>query len=678
MTRAIVVGGLWALVWAVALAWRAEAPHVALSTYGVIAPLCLVGALLGSWLPTAGLRAAPLRGTLTWTATFLILWAGAFATHHFLLTHSFDLLEEVAAFFAGALLATTLLGAGLVGWWTRHVHRPSKRWAALPPAVLATLGALTASLVTPPILGFEAVVAGAVVVTSGCVVFAWRALNLGSAETRWERLCAAAILLASAGGLTMYATSDATRDDVWRHEAMSRSLMRGIVRVADGDGDGVSGAMGHPDCHPDDARRFPGARERPGDGVDDNCLGGDAPLEAVAALWRDGGARARTRADLPFTRAPHHILLITVDAARADALSLYDCPRPTTPNLKNLGELALVFEQAWSASNYTATSLFSLMTGLYPSAFLDGVAVGARPGLTLAEQLVAAGWSTEAIVDLHPSLPHLYAGFQAVDESLGARAAGAVRNRSTGSTATEITALGVAALDRLGQRETPGMLWLHYSEPHAAYLSHPGYETEEDDRSRYEGEIAFTDAAIGRLLAHARDTGRLKDTIIVITSDHGEAFGEHGVWTHGQSLFEEELHVPLVIYLPNARGDGFKAARVTAPVDLTDVTPTLLDAVGVSPNSPTHGESLLAHALTGRPLKTPEVFAEVRLPYARIQAWRQGDDKWLFNHLTGHVSRFDLRADPGEQDPLEPTPESLQRVSRWIDLHLALPAISAP
>jgi hypothetical protein len=113
-------------------------------------------------------------------------------------------------------------------------------------------------------------------------------------------------------------------------------------------------------------------------------------------------------------------------------------------------------------------------------------------------------------------------------------------------------------------------------------------------------------------------------------------------------------------------------------VDLSDVTPTLLHAVGVVSPSPHHGESLLPHLLEGTPLRTPEVFAETRLPYARIQMWRLGSEKFIFDHLQGVALRFDLDRDPEEKNGQELSPSQKEDIQRWIDTHLAFPKTWSP
>jgi arylsulfatase A-like enzyme len=599
-------------------------------------------------------------------------WAGTYWASHLMLTSSFDLLHEIAALFATAVTALVLWPWGLAILNKGVAAQPLGRASGVLFLAIATLVAWVASTAIAPIVGFGLLASAMAVASGGLGAIGMRCLlaERGLSSRTATGLVALSIV-AVLGGLAGFQSSAAIRDDARAASSFTHRMMVGLSSLLDGDGDGVASGLGFTDCDDVDPSVFPGATETAGNGRDDNCGGGDGDPSATLALWAGTGARSGTPSPSSFPTKKWNVVVITLDAVRADHLSLYGYERATSPSLDNLGKLSVVFDAAWSASNFTSLSLFSLFTGLYPSRYLDGEQILARPGMTLTEQLRAHGYRTEAVVDLHPKLPHVFAGFDRVDDSLGVRAAKAVRNRSTGSTANELTELAGATAHRLATMDTPFFLWVHYSEPHAAYLPHPQFEFGPDEVDRYDGEIAFADHAVGRLLAQMHNEGRLKDTLIVVTSDHGEAFGEHGVETHGQSLYEEELRVPLLIYLPSETGRGFATKRISWPLDLTDITPTLLHAVGATARFPMHGESLLGPALDGHPLKTPQAFAETRLPYARLQALREGATKTVINHLTGTTWQTDLSADPHERAPVSTDHKAGDRLRAFVDLHLA-------
>ena len=681
LIRGLALGGLWGLLWTVVEMASSGLSALAGGLALLTAP-CLLGGALGSLIPAGRIGRHP-RG-LAWALGLLaiLFWFGVYGAEELLLSLSFEATTEVAALFATLVLGLALLALALGAWLTRRAPGPARRWAGLPWLVLAVLGAALASRVTHWFLGFEWLTVLAMLGSSALAVAAASASLPGRmlSDRRLVAAVAAAVTLLWALGLILYSLAEGVRATAWRASPMVGTLARSLAALTDADGDGISSALGHPDCDDSDTAVFPGAVDPPGNGRDENCLGGgEADQAAVRALWAPGGARGPTPpADLGgFERRHYNIVLLTIDATRADHTSLHGYERRTTPNLEELGQVSLVFDSAWSASNYTAMSLYSLFTGRYPTAFFHGLDVVATQGLSLPEQLVAAGYHTECYVDFHPPRPQLYAGCRWLDDSMGTRAAAAMRNRYAGSTSLELMALASASVNRLAGLGKPFFIWIHASDPHAEYLAHraAGIDFGDEELDRYDAEIAFVDRALGRLLGRLAATGKMTDTIIVVSADHGEAFGEHGSFTHGHNLYEEQVHVPLLIYLPGPEGRGFAAARIDAPVDLTDVAPTLYDALGIAPRFPMHGESLLPVVLGGQPLRTPEVFTEVRLPYARAQALRRGRDKLILDHLVGAVHRFDLGRDPGEQDGTTGDAAAAEELGRWIDLHLAYPRL---
>jgi arylsulfatase A-like enzyme len=674
--RGLAYGGAFGLLWACIEGLFAGSLTAIPSTGFALITCGFAGGALSELVPAERISSWSLGRVGGYMIAGAMLWLVSQWSFTFLLRNSFDLLEEVANVFTMLVFASGVIGACLLGFTSARWTAPAERLACLLPLMAAVGMALFASRVTSFIVGFEFItlVSGSL----ACCLAAWAtrvALQDSWFEKR-ETLSAIAFVcvLGLGGGLAHYTMDETARAAAWSKVPLTRNLASTFATILDGDVDGIGQGYGHPDCDDISPNVFPGAREIPGNNRDDNCLGGDVSKEEVIALWSGPKAtRGEPAQRVEFDRKPYNVLFVTLDAVRADHTSLHGYHKPTTPTLKELGESSLVFESAWSASNFTALSMMSLFTGLYPTSYLDRETIIGREKLTLPAQLEGAGYITEAIVDLHPALPHLYAGFLEVDDTLGMRATAAVRNRSSGSTAYELSRLARQALKRLTAQEKPWFLWVHYSEPHAEYLPHPGYEFGDDLMGLYDGEIAYADQALRLLLNRLRDGGNAENTIVVVTSDHGEAFGEHGVFTHGQSLFVEEVHVPLVIHLPSANGTAPLAKRISDPMDLTDVAPTLLDALGLKALYPMHGESLLPRAIADVPLRTPEAFTETRLPYARLQALRRGDKVVLLDHLIGTAKSYDLATDPGQLRPTFGDDQAAQSMAKWIDLHLALP-----
>jgi arylsulfatase A-like enzyme len=200
-------------------------------------------------------------------------------------------------------------------------------------------------------------------------------------------------------------------------------------------------------------------------------------------------------------------------------------------------------------------------------------------------------------------------------------------------------------------------LWLHYVDPHAAYVPHREFDFGTKSRDLYDGEVAFVDAQVGRLLAAIVDAGLAPRTAIVVTSDHGEAFGEHGVVRHGHEVWEELVHVPLIVHVPTATPRHVQARR-----SAIDLVPTLLELTSAPPPPPpgqgrdfVSGQSLLPDVLgpNGRPEEERPVLVDMpEGPYNdERQAFFDGAYKLIATNGRP-LGLYDLNADPGEAHDL--------------------------
>jgi len=311
------------------------------------------------------------------------------------------------------------------------------------------------------------------------------------------------------------------------------------------------------------------------------------------------------------------ILMIVVDALRADALGCYGAGARATPALDRLAAGGIRFERAFAPSSWTKPSIASLLTGLYPSqhrclhGLLEDAGRGSVDGLnprlvTMAERLRAAGYAT-AVVQTNPHV-HARFGFAQGFE------------RSVDLSYRDDHRVSVAARGLLRELRAPFFLYLHYLAPHVPYKPHPdgpfaplspryaaGVGFGHSDlaawarrrrppspqllaelRQLYRGEVFYADQQIGGVLAQLRRLDLARRTLVVVTADHGEEFGEHGGLEHGHSLFPEVLRVPLILAGPGLPR-GQSSSRLASLIDLF---PTVLDLVGLEPQPNLPGESL--------------------------------------------------------------------------------------
>lgn len=374
------------------------------------------------------------------------------------------------------------------------------------------------------------------------------------------------------------------------YTGLGAPIARGIRKTFDRDRDGYSRFLGGGDCDDGDATVHPGAPEIPDDGIDQNCVGGDASLKA-------------THEDIAFVPVPAtvpkdaNILVITIDTTRADHLGAYGYKRPTTPNLDKLAAEGTVFDAGWAHAPSTRYSMPAILTGRLPLDVYYDYAIPGWPGLspkatTLGELFQPLGYATGAITnydyfDRSRRMDQGFAEYDNEDARLHGGVAGVGPERTRGSSSREQTDKAIAFVDRHAAEKW--MLWVHYYDPHADYEPHPEVTPfGTDEVALYDGEIRFTDLHLGRLFDELRVKGLYDKTIIVVTGDHGEGFGEHGVLRHGYHLYAAQTKVPIIMRVP-----GLPAHHSKTPAGHVDIAPTLVNLVGGQPNPDMMGRSLV-------------------------------------------------------------------------------------
>lgn len=375
----------------------------------------------------------------------------------------------------------------------------------------------------------------------------------------------------------------------------------------------------------------------------------------------DRGASAPREAGGP------NVVLITVDTLNRDHLGCYGYSRATSPEVDRLAADSLVFERAYSQAPWTTPSLGSLLTSRYPSqlGIHDEVSVLPEEATLLSEILQRQGYSTGAVIshDFCSERWNFHQGFDSFDES---NVKGYLEATSEG-----VTDRGLDFLAAQGDR--PFFLWLHYFDPHGSYREHEGFSFLDPGadrgpfvasvihledlqkikpphvrrdlnivRSFYDSEVAYTDHHIGRFLDQLRLRDLYDSTLVVFTADHGEGFAEHGLMGHTTVLYNEVVNVPLLVKVP-----GVPPRRVSAPVPLLDVLPTVLE-VTESPRP----EGMQGRSLLSTPTDDRRSFFTESLRRCDLRAVVQGRYKLIHDRESGLQLLFDQIDDRGERQPL--------------------------
>ena len=433
----------------------------------------------------------------------------------------------------------------------------------------------------------------------------------------------------------------------------------------------------------------------------------------------------------PVTGGRPNVLLVTIDTLRADRLGCYGKASARTPRIDALASQGILFEQATAQANTTGPSHATILTGLLPlehGATINGKPLS-REAVTLGERLASDGYRSAAFVSgftLADAACGFASRFERYDDRLLAlrwmpqlaerltmvqtafqfAQRRGVRIQRSDRPAGETVDAALAWLDRL--EDGPFFLWVHFYDPHAPYEPPPPFDRMHDPRYRdtgqygqfnwyelstpkrselvrdeaarqhmvalHDGEVSYGDEQVGRLLDALTARGELDHTLVAFTSDHGEGLGSHGYFfDHGSFLYDEELHVPLVLRLPGAEHAG---TRVAGQVRLLDIAPTILEVLGLEPEGMRGGSSLLAMLAPGTAATQRPSLALARMDGShsgfaldgqRVSLRRGGlkliwtSEHWLdTQRIAPRYELYDLARDPGELDDLLPREEPVE------------------
>jgi arylsulfatase A-like enzyme len=439
-----------------------------------------------------------------------------------------------------------------------------------------------------------------------------------------------------------------------------------VSRIGDLDGDGYSAILAGGDCDDGDPGRHPAAREIVGNGIDENCTGADLSRADVEAARRDV-APERTGGPAVRPRRPWNVVLLTVDALRWDRVD-YVGASLRAPWIHRFWQSGVSFNNAYAAAPWTNASVYAMLTSRYPPQARwtpiavtedDRILIDRRPwsairGLfeqrkrmpapildrapTLAEILRREGYATATFPSYLFFLRNvgLVRGFEVIDSAPHH----ALRREPWLRESGLVTDRLLSWLEAAVRGDRPFFAWAHFMDPHEPYRGPDGLSS----IGRYEAEIAAADAHVGRILEWLRKAKLRKRTIVVLTSDHGEEFRDHGGEYHGTTLYEEVLRVPFVFLVP-----GVKPRLVGGVVSQVDLIPTLLDLLGLARPAGLSGRSL-APWIEGRPGNPPPrpVLAEAFRFESEKRALLFGPHKIILDRRHDTTELYDLAADRGE------------------------------
>ncbi|MCC6506297.1 MAG: sulfatase-like hydrolase/transferase, partial [Aquimonas sp.] len=377
--------------------------------------------------------------------------------------------------------------------------------------------------------------------------------------------------------------------------------------------------------------------------------------------------------DSPATKHPKNVILITLDTTRPDALGAYGNANAGTPNLNALAAQGNTFSRAYSHAPITLPSHSSILTGLTPPqhGVRNNITYRLRDDhVTLAERLKSEGFATAAFVSsiILDSRFGLDQGFDVYEDNIvhyTKKSPKAIVTRRAGTTID--AALNWLDGQHAANPEQPFFQWIHFYDAHAPYDPPLPFKHAYAD-SPYQGEVAYMDQQVGRLLAALQRQGLAEDTLIVITADHGESCGEHGEHTHGFFCYGATTDVPLIVSQPLF---GTKGATIDHQVQSIDLVPSILNALGLS--VPPELEGRLLSSAQDRSVIGEAIIPKEDFYLSPVHSLK--DSRYAF-YYSSDLELYDLQSDPDEKHNLAAAQPEL--AARYLDkVHNALDRAAA-
>jgi len=379
-----------------------------------------------------------------------------------------------------------------------------------------------------------------------------------------------------------------------------------------------------------------------------------------------------------------NLLLVTLDTTRADHLSCYGYPHAVTPYLDRIAGEGIRFQNCTTPSAYTLPSHSSIMTGTYPTFHgvrTNGDRALASAHVTLAELLSAQGYRTGAFIGAFvlDGRWGLDQGFDHYDDQFDLEKYRQIDLAGVQRPGNEVVDAALSWMDQ--EPGSPFFAWVHLYDPHVPYEPPEPYFSRFKGRGLaglYDGEIAFTDAQIGRLLAWLEENGRVDETILAVVGDHGEALGSHGELTHGYFVYDYAVQVPLLLRTPLVE---FRGLGIAEQVTTIDLCPTLLEMLGSELPQGIQGRSLVPLVEGSTQAGSSYAYSESMVPYLQY-GWSP-----IFSVRTERFKYidaprpelYDLVADPQERENLAPErPEVAGELRRVLERIVAETSAGAP